>query len=448
MTVAAIESWHESLADPVGGESGEWLHSELAKRGLMFGERPLCTVLRPRFLSHQQYDTMRRTIRVLLKAFDAALSAALADPKVMDQFHLEDWERTLVLEDPGYEASPLSRLDAFFSDDGELRFTEYNAETPAGSGYNDALTELFLALPAMRDFRRRYVLSPLPARYNVLHSLLRSHRLATGSRDRPTIAILDWREVPTQSEFRIFHDYFRSMGFSCLIADPRDTEYRQGALYAAGTKVDVIYKRVLINELVKHGGLDHPVVRAVRDRAVCMVNPFRCKVLHKKASLAVLSDERNQHLYSADQRLVIERYVPWTRVVAERRTEIEGREIDLVPFLAANRDQLVLKPNDDYGGAGVVLGWEAGQTEWESAIRKALAEPHIVQRRISLPNELFPSLVDGKVVYAERIVDTAPMCLEGAFVDSVLTRVSTANLVNVTAGGGSTIPTFLVEPRL
>ena len=39
------------------------------------------------------------------------------------------------------------------------------------------------------------------------------------------------------------------------------------------------------------GGPEHPVVRAVCDGAVGMVNPFRCKMLYKKASLAVLSDE-------------------------------------------------------------------------------------------------------------------------------------------------------------
>ncbi len=57
--------------------------------------------------------------------------------------------------------------------------------------------------------------------------------------------------------------------------------------------ITLIYKRVLISELIERGGIDHPVVQAVRDRAVCMVNSFRCKILFKKASLAVLSDERN-----------------------------------------------------------------------------------------------------------------------------------------------------------
>ena len=39
--------------------------------------------------------------------------------------------------------------------------------------------------------------------------------------------------------------------------------------------------------------------RAGRERTACMVNPFAAKVLHKRASLAVLSDERNAHLFDA-----------------------------------------------------------------------------------------------------------------------------------------------------
>jgi hypothetical protein len=391
---------------------------------------------------------MRSRIAVLLTTFDKALAAALEQPTILAQFHLEDWERTLVLEDPRTDPSPVSRLDAFYSpDDGRLRFTEYNAETPAGAGYNDALTELFLALPVMRSFRRRFTLEPLLVRHNVLHSLVSAYQRFSGGRTKPTIGILDWKEVPTYSEFIIYQHYFRSMGFECIIGDPREVDYRNGGLYAEGVKIDLIYKRVLINELIEQGGLDHPMVRAVRDGAVCMTNPFRCKVLHKKASLAVLSDERNAGLFSAAERAVIAEHVPWTRVVEERRTERDGRTIDLVPFVVDHKDDLVLKPNDDYGGAGVVLGWEVDQATWSAAVAKALAQPHIVQQRIGLPSEPFPSLVGDDVVYADRIVDTAPFCFDGAFVEGCLTRVSTATLVNVTAGGGSTVPTFVAAPR-
>jgi uncharacterized circularly permuted ATP-grasp superfamily protein len=188
-------------------------------------------------------------------------------------------------------------------------------------------------------------------------------------------------------------------------------------------------------------------VRAVRERAVVMVNPFRCKVLHKKASLAVLSDERNAGLFDTAMQATIARHVPWTRVVEDRRTAIDGAEVDLLPFLAANRQRFVLKPNDDYGGTGIVLGWEVSDAEWTNALGRALESPHIVQERIHLPEEPFPTWVDGRLDVSDRIVDTAPYVFGGAWVDGCLSRISTATLVNVTAGGGSTVPTFVVSPR-
>lgn len=443
-----IAAWHEGLTPDLAGESWEWLTRQLRQRGLFFGDRPLCTVLRPRFLTPGQYDLLRARIPVLLGAFDRALEAALAQPRIMDQFRLPDWERSLVLEEPRVKASPVSRLDAFFDpDDGGLRLTEYNAETPAGAGYGDALAELFLAIPAARPFLRRYALRPLPAVPHVLHALLAAYEAWSGRRELPVIGILDWSDVPTRSEFVLFHDYFASLGITCVIADVRDCRLEGGRLVAAGTPIDLIYKRVLIHELVGEAGLDHPVVRAVRSGAVCMVNPFRCKVLHKKASLAVLSDERNASLFSAAEREAIAEHVPWTRVVEDRRTEVDGQPVDLLPWMAEHRDQLVLKPNDDYGGAGIVLGWEVDAAAWSAAVRKAVESPCVVQRRIGLPAEAFPSWADGRLVLADRIVDTAPFVFEGARVDGCLTRVSTASLVNVTAGGGSTVPTFVVEPR-
>jgi hypothetical protein len=210
--------------------------------------------------------------------------------------------------------------------------------------------------------------------------------------------------------------------------------------------ITLIYKRVLINELLERGGPDQPVVRAVRDGAVCMVNPFRCKALYKKASLAVLSDEANTRLFSAEQQ-AIAAHIPWTRVVEERHTRYQGQEADLVPFILANRDRLVLKPNDDYGGKGIVLGWTVDGPRWEQAVRAALAQPYVVQERIALPHEPFPALVGGKVHLSERMLDTAPFVCAGAYADGCLTRIATDPLLNVSAGGGSTVPTFVVEPR-
>ena len=214
-----------------------------------------------------------------------------------------------------------------------------------------------------------------------------------------------------------------------------------------GKHVTLIYKRVLIDELVTREGLDSPVVRAVREGAVCMVNPFRCKLLHKKASLAVLSDERQASRLSADEQAAVAAHVPWTRVVQARHTQYRASRVDLLEFTAANRANLVLKPNDESGGKGIVLGWTVNDTEWEAAIATALAEPYIVQERVEIPSEWWPAWTDGALHLGERMLDTAPFLADGITMSGCLTRIATDPLLNVTAGGGSNVPTFLVEPR-
>jgi hypothetical protein len=386
---------------------------------------------------------------VLLRALARAHEAAMADTAFRRQFGLLDWEEALIHTDSGFrDPSPTSRIDTFFvPETGALLLTEYNAETPAAIAYNDVLSEIFLTLPAMRTFLRQFEVRPLPGRHSLLHALLDAYGQWSGRASAPRICILDWREVPTYSEFVLFNDYFQSQGIDSFIGDPRSAEYPDGRLHVEGRPVDLIYKRVLLSELVDRGGLDHPVVRAVRDRAVCMVNPFRCKILHKKASLAVLSDERNAPLFDAEQRRAIEAHVPWTRRVEERRTTHGGETVDLIPYILQRRQRFVLKPDDEYGGKGVVLGWDTPAADWETAVRTALAEGSIVQERVPVPSEPYPSMIDGRVEVLDRMLDTNPFVYFGEYVDGCMTRLSTAALLNVSAGGGSTTPTFVVENR-
>jgi hypothetical protein len=446
----AIDHYHSLLANSdLAGASHAALDDQLRRRNLVFGGRPLCTVLRPRFFTVEALRKLESRIRRCMAAFRKIHQAAMLDAELRKQFRLADWEEQLVLADPGYQtASPHGRLDCFQVDATDtLALTEYNAETPAGAAYNDALADAFANIPVMREFSRRFSIRPMQARHGVGTVILDAWREFSGQWTMPRIAIADWDDVPTVAEFQLFKAYFATLGIEAVIVDPRTMEYRGGKLYAGGGPVDLIYKRVLINELIEREGLEHPMVRAVRDRAVCMVNPFRCKILHKKSSLAVLSDERNARLFSADDHKAIGSIIPWTRLVEERKTEFEGRSIDLVPFIAENRTRLVLKPNDDYGGAGVVLGWTVDDSEWAAALKRAIAEPYIVQHRVTIPDETYPSLVDGRLVLLDRMLDTAPFVINEDGVEGCLTRLSTAALLNVTAGGGSTVPCFVVEER-
>lgn len=451
-----LAQYHGLLdAGDLAERSAAALDQQLRMQGLFFGERPLCSVLRPRFVSLAEYRAIGSASSVIGIALEKLRVAAMADSTLRQGFGLEEWEETLIHADPGFAvASPTSRLDAFFvpyqegKGEGHLKFTEYNAETPAGAAYNDALSEAFLTLPVMQAFVRSNIVLPIPAGATIIDSMLRAYSAWRGRSEKPSVVILDWREVPTYSEFVLFEREFHARGIDAFIGDPRDAEYSNGQLRVGGKPVTLIYKRVLIDELITREGVNSPIVRAVEEGAVCMVNPFRCKLLHKKASLAVLSDERQSKLFTAAERQAIARYVPWTRVVEERRTEHPAKGIvDLIPFVAENRERFVLKPNDEYGGKGIVLGWTVSDQVWQASIRTALAEPFIVQERVTVPSEPWPAWIDGSLHIGERMLDTAPFLADGAFVSGCLTRIATDPLLNVTAGGGSNVPTFLVESR-
>jgi uncharacterized circularly permuted ATP-grasp superfamily protein len=450
MIQEAIDRYHGLLTDEVSADAHEALASRLKADGLYFGERPICRVLRPHFYLRENWDYLTRETEILLNAFTKAHGACLADPALRAQLDLEPYEEELFGVDAYADIPPWtsSRLDAFFmQDSGYLRFVEYNAETPAGIGYGDLLTEAFLQLEPMRLFQQDYVVHAFPGLGHLLGALVFAYKRLGGT-ENPQIAIVDWQEVPTLNEHEIARQYFERNDVRSVLADPRALEYRDGHLWAGDFRVDLIYKRVLISELIKRMGTDNPIVRAVRDKAVLITNGFSAKLLAKKASLAFLSDEQNSHLFNRAERTVIENHIPWTRCIRERKTVYQKRLVDLVPFIAEHRERFVIKPNDEYGGSGVVLGWEASVEEWNAAIRHALTTPHVVQERVDPVIRDFPMLLDnGTLDISPRFVDADPYVFYGKTVGGCLTRLSSVALLNVTAGGGSVVPMFVIEKR-
>ena len=78
----------------------------------------------------------------------------------------------------------------------------------------------------------------------------------------------------------------------------------------------------------------------------------------------------------------------------------------------------------------------------------AASEPTIVQERVKIAYEEFPALTaDGAVTIDRRLVDSDPFLFRGERVYGCLCRLSNETLLNVTAGGGSIVPVFVVEEK-
>jgi len=444
-----VEAWNIELANgnELSPEFCQGFARSMRARRLTFGDRIHCPFLRPFILSAADEARVRGAAETLARLGERIAREALVSPALFAQLGVTEPEERLIRIEPGYgTASTASRVDAFLLPQG-LHFAEYNAESPAGAGYTQRLCELFDSLPVMERFRKGRTVRHHVTIDPLLHALLDSYREWGGRAKPPTIAIVDWRNVPTWTEFELLRDAFEAAGVPTIISDPSELELSGERLVAGGREIDLVYRRVLLNDIVARPAECKVLVDAYERRLVCVANTFRCKLPHKKAFFAVLTDPANSGLFSPLEQSVIAAHVPWTRLVADKATEKDNTSGELLEIARSQRDRLVLKPNDEYGGKGVMLGWEQDASSWETALQSALRDlpgTWILQERVPVRRETFPMFdAQGEVTMRDMLVDLAPYLWRGKMA-GYLTRLSSTGLANVTSGGGQ-VPAFVVD---
>ncbi len=446
----AVARYHELLENPeIAATSQSMLLAGLDHAKLIFGGRRLSPYLRPHFVTETDFARVTEICETVWSAIQKVKDAAIQDETIIQNLGLTPIERELINIDPGYRAvSPTARLDSFLTATA-YNFVELNGESPAGIAYADAANEIFSALPVMQQFSEEYNVRPLHGRPLLLDVLLNSYEEFLGHKpDRtPQIGIVDLGGLPTQKEFELFKEFFEQQGFPSIICSPQDLVFEGNALRAREFQIDIVYKRLLVNEYLPIMQTYPALLEAYRARAICMVNSFRSKLIHKKALFAVLTDQRRAHLFSEDELRAIDGHVPWTRLVRAESSDYHGRQIDLIDFVATNRQKLVLKPNDEYGGHGITIGWSTDDIGWRTSLRAALENgDYVVQERVPTARESFPALKDDDTIeFAEQLVDLDPLLFNGK-VGSAFTRLSHTELANVTSGGGM-VPTYIISEK-
>lgn len=446
----AVARYHDLLRDNSLAESSRKMLDEgLEESRLIFGGRRLSPYLRPHFVTEDDFANILRACETVWSAIQKVKDASIKDSSIIDDLGVTEVERELISIDPGYKAvSPTARLDSFLTNTA-YSFVELNGESPAGIAYVDAAYDIFSRLPVMQKFAETYNVRPLYGRRFMLDVLLDSYEEFLGRKPDsvPQIAIVDLKGMPTQQEFELFKEFFEQEGYPTVICAPQELEFENNRLRAGEFQIDIVYKRLLVNEYLPIMNQYPALLDAYRAGAICMVNSFRSKLIHKKALFAVLTDKRRAALFSSEEQEAIRKHVPWTRLVRAEKSDYFGTEIDLLEHIRKNRDRLVLKPNDDYGGHGITIGWNADEKTWEAALRSALAnEDYLAQERVPTAREVFPALKDdGSIEFAEQLVDLDPLLFNGK-VQSAFTRLSFTELANVSSGGGM-VPTFIISEK-
>ncbi len=427
-------------------EWAEALVERMQAEHLTQSGRLVCPFLRPNFISRRQYESMVRAAESLFCAIDRVKQLALSDPALLARMELLPAEKMLAGLDPGYPFLAVTSLLDTHLVNGSLCFVDYNADTPIGVAYGEALADLFYDTPPVKEFRKRYKLEKLGGKKHLLSALLKAWK-HYGGKKQPSIAILEFRQAFQASddgEYALLRDYFRKEGYQAEIVSPDQLEYR-GGLRKGNFEIDIIFRRIKVREFLLRFDLSHPLVRAYRERKVCMVNSFRSELAHKKAIFDLLTDESVTTSFPAAERKAIRQYIPWTRVVRAANTTHYEETVDLPEFILNNREKLVLKPNDEVGDQHSVRGWEVDEAAWDRALKRALRLPYVVQERVEAPLAKFPLYRYGQVEFKNVQVDVHPHAYLGKV------QGCSSWLTGVNGGGFSTVtglaPTFILESK-
>ncbi|MFH9746152.1 hypothetical protein ACH4MN_17170 [Streptomyces anulatus] len=333
----------------------------------------------------------------------AALESGHTTADRLAAYEMPAAEDRLWVSDPFIEeryADSVVRPDLVIGPDGP-QFLEFNVSGALG-GVVETQSRLAVwrGLHADEEGRTPFR-SPSP--FAVRAEMFRS--LSTELAVAPRVAVVGSARV-TGVERRYFEmeaDYYNSHGLTARFFEPE--ELPEAWDCAPHLRYPVGLRNFTIPDWLD-AGLDTTPVQGALDHGCLLVGTQTSTFLHSKLTMGLLSEGR-PWMTEGDRRLV-ERYLPWTRILSERRTDREGEQVDLLPFVLKNRELLVLKAALGESGQQVIIGREADQAVWESAVGEA------VQGRTSVVQEFVRPQTCRVALIADGVdepydVDVAPV---------------------------------------
>ena len=425
-----------------------WAHAlqERIKSEKLDG-RPVSPVLRPHLITQKDYAAMVRASETLLSAIARVEKLALDTPALLGRLQLLPAEKMLATVDPGYSTVGITALLDSAVHDGSMRLSSFSADAPAGVLYGDALADLYYEAPPVKQFRKKYKLQKLGGAKHLLAALLKAYKEFHGKAKKPNIAIVEFRApfAAASNDHALLAEFFTREGYAAEVVSPEQLDYRNNVLKKGEFTIDILYRRIKAQEFLVRFDLNHALVRAYKERAVCMVNSFRADIGSKRVIFDLLTDEKITAKFPAAERRAIKDFVPWTRLVQAVRTSHNGRMVDLPEYVLKHRNKLVLKPNDDSTDLHPVRGAEVDDAAWEKALRQAMRTPFVVQEAVEPAHAVFPLMQYGSLIMKDMVVHLHPHAFAGK-VHGASSWLSPAG-----SNGFSTLtglaPTFLLEGK-
>lgn len=301
----------------------------------------------------------------------------LDDPSYRTVFRFPPEVERLILLPCNYDQLlPMGRFDLFLDEhDYSFKFCEFNTD---GSGAMSRDYMIASALERTESFKR-YAAQHKVEKFELFDSwveaFMRVYRTDKNAVEKPTVAITDFRESGVFSDFNRFIAAFERAGYPARFVDIRDFVFDGEHLIDStdGTVIDAIYRRSVTSEILQHPGECDALIDAVAAEKVCLIGHFRTTVVHSKMVSIALFDEATRREFLTDEECdFIDAHLP-------RTYQLKSDCPVPLDTIKANKDEWIIKPEDDYGSHGVYPGVDYEQARWEQIVDECCDKDFIVQ---------------------------------------------------------------------
>lgn len=458
--VSKINHYFRSLADKETLELAGVLRQEIQRLNIRYlnddgSPRDIKLVLRPWFIKPEELRFFHRLIYGFKGAHHKLFEFYLKHKEIQELMPLrqeeKQWFRLINKDRPQSHQVVFGRWDtnvAFDERDAisDIKFLETNTVGIGGVHYIPVVSEAakkLLSLRFEKEIRPLRLGFQADARH-LLAEEIKFHAKIIGRR-RLNVAFLENREfLGGTAELPELTRYFHTLGINAILADPRDLHLRGKEIYRRDTNIDIIYRDSELQELIDIEKKGHNMAVLKQAFINNQVISSIAGELDHKSGFEIFTSPQFLRFFTAGERQIFRKYLPWTRILKERKTtDPRNRRVDLVGYVRKNKDKLVIKPNRAYGGKDVIIGKLAKKKRWDSFIEKAIAHPgdYVVQSLVSIREETFPLFNDHKIEF------DAFYSVSGFVVTrrtaAVLGRFSKEMVVNVARKGGI-IPALLL----
>jgi len=411
-------------------------------------ERPFPLDLVPRVIGADEWAVVERGVAQRVRALEAFLAdaygaqQALADgvvPPAVVTSSRHFVRQAMGIEPPNGVRAHVAGIDLVRGADGRFRVLEDNLRTPSGISYvienRRAMARVF---PDLFAAQRVQPVDAYPSR------LLDALRAASPRRaGDPTVVVL----TPGVHNAAYFEHTFLARQMGVELVEGRDLVCRDNLVYVRSTqgeqRVDVIYRRVDDDWLdplqfeptsvVGSPGL----LNAARAGNVAIANAVGNGVADDKLLYSYVPDLVRYYLGEAP----VLANVPTYRLT----------DPDQLAHVLGRLDELVLKPVDGSGGAGIVIGPAASDAQLAELAASVAADPRRWTAQEVVALSTAPTLAGDRL--RPRHVDLRPFAVNDGervwVAPGGLTRVALragSLVVNSSQGGGSKDTWVLVAP--